>query len=255
MANSLTRPGAVALAAIVLSGTSAPLLAQEALRAHVVPDLSRQLMCGPHAAVLPPAASLRIVSGEEPRRSVFGTADAVIINAGSLQGVRVGQEYFIRRIVSDRFALPVSGLIPLSIRTAGSLRVVEVAERAAIATISDACDGVLEGDYLEPFVRPVMPAQAEAGEPDFGDVGLIVLGNERRQIAGAGAMMVVDRGLHHGIKPGQRLTVFRTTLEGSGPIARIGQATAVMVHQDTSVIRIDSSRDAVTVGDRVAFHK
>ena len=57
------------------------------------------------------------------------------------------------------------------------------------------------------------------------------------------------------VRPGQRGTVFRNALEGAGPVVRIGEATAVIVGQETSVIRIDSSRDAVMVGDRVALHK
>jgi hypothetical protein len=255
MVNSVRRSAAVAGAAIALLGGPSLVLAQEAARAAIVPDGSRLLVCGPHAAVVPPAPSIRIVSGEEPRRSAFGTADAVIINGGSAQGVRVGQEYFIRRVVTDKFALPVSGFVPSSVRTAGWLRVVDVAEHAAIATIVDSCDSIHDGDYLEAFVRPVMPVQAEAGEPDYTHPGVIVLGAERRQIGGAGATLVVDRGLGHGIRPGQRLTVFRTPLEGSGLIVRIGEATAVAVHQDTSMIRIDSSREAIMVGDQVAFHK
>lgn len=255
MVNSLTRTAAAAAASIVLSGAPAPALAQEAARAALVPDVSRQLLCSPQAAVLPPVPTLWIVGGEEPRRAIFGTADGVIISGGSAQGVRVGQEYFVRRIVTDKFVLPVSGFVPLSIRTAGWLRVVDVAEHAAIATITDACDGIHEGDYLEPFVRPVMPVQADAGEPDFDNAATIVLGNERRQLGSAGSTMVVDRGLDQGVQPGQRLTVFRTTLGGIGPIIRIGEATAVGVEQSTSLIRIDSSRDAVAVGDRVAFHK
>jgi hypothetical protein len=250
MVNSFTRSAVIAVATLVLSGAPAPLLAQDA-----EPGLSRQLWCGPHAAVLPPAPSIWIVGGVDPRRALFGTADAVIVNGGSAQGVRVGQEYFIRRAVKDKFALPVSGFVPVSIRTAGLLRVVEVSEQAAIATIVDSCDGVDEGDYLEAFVRPVVPPQAQAGEPDFAHAGVIVLGSERRQVAGAGSTVVVDRGLDHGVTPGQRLTVFRTTLDGVGPVVRIGEATALAVHQDTSMIRIDSSREEIMVGDRVALHK
>jgi hypothetical protein len=256
MANSLTRTAAfAAVAALVSSGASISLSAQQAARGPIVRDLSRDIACSPHAAVLPPAPSLRVLGGQQPKRTVFGAADLVIVSGGSAQGVRVGQEYFVRRVIHDEFALPVSGFVPVSIHTAGWVRIVEVDTDMAVATIADSCDGVLEGDYLEPYVRPVVPVAAAPGEPDFAASGAIVLGDERRQIGAAGTTMVLDRGLAHGVRPGQRGTIFRNALDGAGPIVRIGEATALLVRQDTSVIRIDSSRDAVMVGDRVALHK
>jgi hypothetical protein len=229
--------------------------AQDPADRAVVRDPARDLACAPQAVVLPPAPSLRIVAGQESGRTLFGTGDAVVVSGGAAQGVRVGQEYFIRRVVKDQFALPLSGFVPISVRTAGWLRVVDVEGDLAIATIADACDGVLPDDYLEPFVRPVEPAAAAAGEPDYRAAGVIILGDERRQIGAAGALMVLDRGSAHGVRPGQRLTLFRDTLGGSGPVLRVGQATAVIVRTDTSVVRIESSRDAVYVGDRAAPHR
>jgi hypothetical protein len=252
MANSLTR--SAALVAVAILGTSS-LLAQGTARPPVVRDLTRELACSPHAAVLPPAPTLHIVGSEHPGKKLFGTGEAVIISGGSAQGIRVGQEYFVRRVVPDKFALPLAGFLPVSIHTAAWLRIVDVEHDMAIATISAACDGVLEGDYLEPFVLPVAPIIGSPGEPDYATAGVLVLGDERRQIGGAGSMMVLDRGTDHGVRPGQRATIFRKTLDGAGPVVRIAEAAAVIVRQDTSVIRIESSRDAVYVGDRVALHK
>lgn len=255
MASSLTRAVAVvAVAALVSSGASIPLSAQRA-RGPVVRDLSAELACSPQASVQVPTPPIRVLGGQQPRRTVFGAPDVIIVSGGSALGMRIGQEYFIRRVVLDEFALPVSGLVPVNIHTAGWLRIVDVAATMAVATITYSCDGVLEGDYLEPYVRPVVPIAGVPGEPDFGAPGMIVLGDERRQMGAAGSTMVLDRGIDHGVRPGQRGTIFRNALEGAGPIVRIGEATAVLVRQDTSVIRIESSRDAVMVGDRVALHK
>lgn len=255
MANSVTCTAALGAVALVLSGTSAALSAQRAGRPVFERDLSREIICGPQASVLPPASAIRVLGGRQPKRSVFGINDLIVVGAGSAQGVRVGQEYFVRRVVSDEFALPVSGFVPVNIHTAGVARITEVDANMAVAALVDSCDGVLEGDYLEAFVRPVVPVPAAGGEPDFGAPGVIVLGDERRQMGGAGNTMVLDRGTDHGVTPGQRGTIFRTALEGVGPIVRIGEATAILVKRDTSVIRIDSSHDAVMVGDRVALHK
>ncbi len=256
MANSVTRTAVVAAAAaLVMSAGAPPLSAQQAVKEPVVRDLSHDLGCSPQAEVLPPAPSMHLLGGRQPKRTVFGTGDVVIVSGGSAQGVRVGQEYFVRRVVHDEFALPVSGFLPVAIHTAGWVRIVEVDTNMAIATILESCDGMLEGDYLEPFIRQVMPFAAVPGEPDYAAAGVIVLADERRQMGSAGSTMVLDRGIGQGVRPGQRGTVFRNALEGAGPVVRIGEATAVIVRQDTSVIRIDSSRDAVMVGDRVALHK
>jgi len=256
MANRVTRSLAfVAVAGLVLCISSPSVLAQPPAPRSVVRDPARELACSPQAAVLPPVPAMRIIGGQEPRKKLFGTAEAVIISGGSARGVRVGQEYFVRRVVSDQFAIPLNGFVPISIHTAAWLRVVEVESDVAIATITEVCDGVLEGDYLEPFVRPVLPVAGPVGEPDYAAAGVIVLGDERRQLGAAGSMMVLDRGTYHGVRPGQRATIFRRPFDGTGPVIRVGEATAVIVREDTSVVRIESSRDAVYVGDRVALHK
>lgn len=245
--------------AIVLVGVAfilgaAPAFAQLASERPVTRDTSRELACGPEAVLVAPAPSFRIVRGEQPNKMLFGTGEAVIISGGSAQGVRVGQDYAIRRVVNDQFTMPVYGFTTISIRTAGRLRIVEVERDVSIGTVAYACDGVLSGDYLEPYVRPVEPAPLAAGQPDYENTGMIILGNERRQTGGAGDMMVLDRGSTHGVRPGQRLFIFRDTLPG-GPVLRIGEATAVIVRPDTTVVRIEKSRDAVYVGDRVALSR
>lgn len=255
MTSSVRRSLRLVAAGLAIGVSSASVLAQVPGPPPVVLDPSRELACAPQAAVLRPLPMLHVVGGEQPGRKLFATADAVVINGGSAQGVRVGQEYFIRRVVNDKFALPVGGFLPVGIRTAGWLRVVGVESDVAIATITDACDGVLEGDYLEPFVRPVVPVAAAAGEPDYATAGILVLGDERRQMGAAGSLMVLDRGTDHGVRPGQRATIFRRTLAGAGPVTRIADATAVIVRPNTSVVRIESSRDAVYVGDMVALHR
>jgi hypothetical protein len=254
MANSFGRSASLVAVAFAVSAASA-VSAQEAWRTPVQGDLSRALACSPEAAVLPPAPSLRVLGGEQEGKTLFGPAEPVIVSGGSAQGVRVGQEYFVRRVVQDQFALPVSGFMPVSIHTSGWIRIVEVETDLAIATITGACDGVLGGDYLEPFVQPVVPAASAPGEPDYAAPGVIVLGDERRQMGSSGMTMVLDRGTDHGVRPGQRGTIFRATLRGAGPVLRIGEATAMIVRNTTSVILIDNSRDAVFVGDRVALHR
>lgn len=220
-------------------------------------DLGAELACGAKASDAPPDTSIRVSAGRERGKALFGPNDTLVINAGTAQGVKVDQEYYVRRVVADRFVHGAGDSVPRSsIHTAGWVRIVDAQGDSAIATVTKACDAIEEGDYLELFVKPAVPAAASApGEPDFANPGHLVLGDERRQMGAAGDLMVLDRGSDHGLRAGQHVTVFRTTGNGTGPIARIAEATVVMVNPETSTVRIDKSSDAVNVGDLVAIHR
>jgi hypothetical protein len=251
--HSLMRP-AVAVLTIAV-----PVMAQAqvATGRAVARDYAAEVACGARAVAGPADMSLRISAGRERGKSLFGPGDALVITGGTPQAVKVGQEYYVRRVIPDRFVAPGrDGVTTSSIHTAGWVRIVEVHDESAIATITKVCDAIEEGDYLEPFLKPVVPSTAAApGEPDFSDPARLVLGDERRQMAAQGDMMVLDRGSDHGLRAGQRLTVFRNTAGGAGPIARIAEATAMVVHPETTIIRIDKTTDAVLVGDLVAIHR
>jgi hypothetical protein len=223
----------------------------------VTRDYAAELACGAHAVAGPADMSLRVAGGREAGKSMFGPGDPLIIRGGSPERLKVGQEYFVRRVISDRFVTAgKDGMTTSSIHTAGWVKIADVQDDTAIATITKVCDSIEAGDYLEPFVKPAVPTTSTAaGEPDFSDPGHLVLGDERRQMAAKGDMMVLDRGSDHGLRPGQRLTVYRTTAQGSGPVTRIAEATAMVVHPETTIIRIDKTSDAVLVGDLVAIHR
>jgi hypothetical protein len=217
-------------------------------------DPAREVACGPAAAWEPPLAAMRIVAGEIQGRATFGPGEVVIVDAGRAHGLEVGQEFFVRRAFRDQFLEPVDGALPpMTIRTAGWVRLLEVHEGTATARILHSCDAIGDGDYLEPFTLPVVPPPL-AGAPDYGDPARLLLGDERRQIGAAGTLMVLDRGADQGVLAGQRLTVFRPTIEG-GPVRRVAEATVMTVRPHTALIRIETSRDAVYVGDLVALHK
>jgi hypothetical protein len=73
--------------------------------------------------------------------------------------------------------------------------------------------------------------------------------------AGGGSLMVIDRGSDHGLRPGQRLTIFRKTLDGTGPTLAVGEAYVATIRPDTSVMRIQQAREAIHVGDLIAIHR
>lgn len=225
-------------------------------RPPVVRDFAGELACGASAAAAPPTAAIRIAPGREHGKALFGPGDPIIVLAGTAQGIRAGQEYFVRRVIADRFTQTRSdGMPTLSIHTAGWVMIVETSTDAAIATVTRACDAMQEGDYLEPFVLPSLPSPRAAGEPDYAHPGHVILGDDRRQMGAPGDLMVFDRGSDHGLHVGQGLTIFRTTAGGTGPVARIGEAIALIVSPETAVMRIEKTTDSIYVGDLVAIHR
>ena len=179
----------------------------------------------------------------------------MLVNAGTSQGLRTGQHFYIRRVVSDRFALRPVESQAVSVHTAGWLTIVETQADVSVATVGETCDGVAEGDYLEPLVLPPAAADLGTGEPDYARPGHVILGDDRRQLGTTDSLMVIDRGSDHGLRPGQRLTLFRETLDGRGPVMKIGDATVVSTQPETSLMRIGATREEIQVGDLVAVHR
>lgn len=240
------------LAGAVIAALSIPALSAQ--QPSVVRDMARELACGPQSPIVAPDQTIKVVTGKDVNKTLWGTGEIVVINAGGNQGVKAGQEYYVRRVVKDKYTESKPGVNPVSVHTVGWLKITETQADTAVATITHGCDGVVEGDYLEPFQPLAVPA-ARGGEPDFAHPGTIVLGDERRQIGGTGEMMVLDRGSDHGIRPGQQLTIFRQPVGSSGPVFRIGTATVITVRPESCTFRIDSATDAVYVGNLVAVHR
>jgi hypothetical protein len=249
--SQLSSIGAVIIVSMIPAVTYGQTLSHPYVRNEAV-----ELACGPQAALVPSSSTLRVSGSFDPKKALFANGDVVTIAGGTTQGVQPGQVYFVRRAVPDRFTVPtVDGVTVSSIHTAGWLRIDEAQSDVSVGTITLACDGIETGDYLEPFELPKVPAAKQSGEPDFSAPGHFILGDDRRQMGGQGSLMVIDRGSDHGLKAGQRLTIYRETMGGRGPVSRVGEATVVIVSPEHTLVRIESTRDAVFVGDLVAVQR
>jgi hypothetical protein len=214
-----------------------------------------QIACAPISLPARPTAGLRVIGGSVPGRYLFGPGDAVIVNAGTAQGLQKGQQYFVRRYVKDQFTPMYTDFSPHSVHTAGWVTIVDAKNDLSVATVTHACDGIIEGDYLEPFVDPVFPPAALPGAPDLDHPGRIVMGDEKRQIGAANSLMLINRGTDHDVRAGQTVTIFRETMGGKGPLLEVGQGTVLSVRPQTSLIRVEATREAVYLGDLVAIHR
>ena len=208
----------------------------------------------PLLAFSPADAPHVIGSQDAVARSVFGTPELLVTSGGTDRGVQLGQQYFIRRVV--RTGATYRDKLPHTVGTSGWARVVAVNATTAIISVDHACADILEGDYLEPYQPPALPAGDIAavdttGEPDFTSFGRILYGADERQSAGTGEFMLIDRGVNQNVALGARFAIYRDIGKGGLPLASVGEAMVVSVGQSMALIRINKARDAIFAGDLV----
>ncbi len=219
----------------------------------LTPELLSQA-CAPSLAYARPDVPLRVTGGQDSIiRSAFAPGDLVTINAGTRQGMTVGQEFYTRRALIRGRA---SSGTPITIRTTGWIRVHAVDEEMSLATITHACDSVDVDDYLEPFVLPTIPAISKAeGKPERGSYGRVLVGQDSRTAFGTGDYVVVDRGANHGVTPGARFVIYHDRQTPGNFLFEIGEAVAVDVKPESSTVRVLTALDGILEGDYVGMRK
>ena len=251
-----TRSAALAaLTAFVLPAVAAAQTGPAWSATHLPSDVL-PLVCAPSIAYEVPAVPLRVTGGQAlGKRVVWAPGDLITINAGTNNGMQVGQEFFVRRLQKERDRA-VTRETPGTIRTAGWIRVYAVEDEMSLATIQYACDNVETGDYLEPFVLPTAtPRGPKTGKPEKGNYARVLSGNDRRQTFGAGEFIVIDRGRDYGIAPGTQFVVYHDKKESGNFLYESADAVAVDVRESSSTLQLTFSRTAVQVNDYVSMRK
>jgi hypothetical protein len=104
----------------------------------------------------------------------------------------------------------------------------------------------MTGDYLARFQPEPTRNPESTGRPAFELAARVLFGDAGHMVGVERRLVVIDRGSVHGVRPGQRLTLFRKSLTGQPAI--VGQAVVVAVKDDSATIRIDQARDAIFFG-------
>jgi hypothetical protein len=212
--------------------------------------------CAPTMVTDPPLAAMQVTGGQDSmvRRS-YAPGDLISINAGTDNGIEVGQEYFTRRVVTQP-GHSVSEREPGILRTSGWIRIYAVDSKMSLATITHACDTVDVGDYLDPLMFPTPPPPTDRlGKPERDNYGRIVTGADRRRTFAKGDFMLIDRGRDFGISVGSRFVVYRDKLQDKNFLYDLGEAVAVSVGAKSATLLILESRDAFQAGDYVGLRK
>ena len=250
-----------AVALFVAAGVVAVVLPAFAQRASAPQPtgLSRDVLtlaCDPSLVYETPGTPLRVTGSQESFiHQSFAPGDLITINAGTDNGIEVGQEFFTRRPVPVQ-RRPISRDNPATIRTTGWIRVYAVDEQMSLATVTYACDSLELNDYLEPFVLPTVPTiSLDKPKPQRGNYARVITGNDNRANFGRGDSFIVDQGSDHGITVGAQFVVYRDKQEPGNFLFELGEAVAVNVRSESSTLRATLSRDAFTAGDYVALRK
>jgi hypothetical protein len=253
-----------ALVAIVLIVPTVP-RAQTSAPAAALSPTQAAIACAPPAAFAEGIrASLHIAGAQDTvARSVFDDHDLLIINGGTSAGVRVGEQFFVRRPFSaPNYANRFNVRHP--IHTAGWVRVVATNDGTSIALVEHACSAIRTGDYLEPFAVPAVPDETRASESpadlDFGLMARVLYGQDERSVVAPGEFLLIDRAVGSGIGTGSRFAIYRDVKEfvpylgmrsAHLPLAAIGEGVVIASGPSTAVVRLIAARDAVQAGDFV----
>jgi hypothetical protein len=208
--------------------------------------------CADVPTTAPPMATLRIVAPHAVDKHLDSTRnDLIVVNAGTPQGLLIGQRYFTRRVQPPLNRLPISPADPGSVRTSGWLTIVAADERSALARIDYACTSVEAGDYLEPYVEPTLPETiAEGGPTNFADLGHVLFGLDRREAFGSGDFLTINRGAGFGLTKGTRVAFYRDRRNGT-PLVEIGSGIVIETTAETSKVIVERSSQEVRRDDYV----
>ena len=186
------------------------------------------LYCAGFIQYAPAPLNPEIVGGEqEQEKRRYAQGDYVFINAGSQQGIKVGQDFAIVRPRGQLTSKLTTkkGWLGVYMQELGNLRVLDVKDRTSVAVITNSCETILLGDLLRQVNNRVSPSQrAEVSLDRFADPtgkqrGHIVLARDGREMVSRNQIVYIDLGAEDNIKAGDYFTIYRPA--GTGNLDRI----------------------------------
>jgi hypothetical protein len=207
------------------------------------------VMCTDLPAVAKPAPRMFIAGPVATDGHVSAASGMVVIKRTPDDGLKIGNRYIAQRVHGDLKAFPRPGEGYGDLRITGVVGIRALDDINAIAEVEFACDSVEAGDFLEPYVEPVIPTDASAMvAPDFSDRANLLFGQDNRVSFGDGDIVSIDRGTVHGVVPGARYAIYRDSHDGM-PLVHIGEAVVMAVNETTSKVVVTKAYDAIAGSD------
>ena len=208
----------------IFAGLMLPLLGAVA-SAQVNPDVAapNDLYCSGIVTTESVPRDTYVVTGEESNhRIIYNEGDNVFFNKGADQGVKVGDEFFVVRKVTDTAGIEWTKWQNSILRKMGSvwedegrLRVTTVRKDVSIAIIEHGCSYVQRGDTVLPFTeRPAPPVKSDVEFDRFAPangkaMAMVVTGKNFQQQVGREDVIYVNLGAAQGVKVGDYFRIFR----------------------------------------------
>ena len=189
----------------------------------------------------------------------LSTGDIVYVDGGMAAGLSPGVVYSIVQpleLVKNPDTNDVVGRI---YQYQGRLRLLTVQDQVAIAEIVQACDSIIDGAGLKPFVpEPVplgrrtglRPANVPVSAEALADDPMILRSKDSLVSLGEDHVVFVNIGTDSGAAPGDVYTIYRANVRGKPPLV-LGELAVLSVHERGSVARILASRYPIYVGDKL----
>jgi hypothetical protein len=236
--------------------------------------------------------NLYVISGEDSRyRTTFQEGEAIYINTGAEQGVKVGDQFEVVRPISDMMAKNVwfkyQAMLSRAMGTRyadiGRLRVKHVDAKTSTAEMTVSCDPMQRGDIVRPFAARPAPQFHNIkldpyAAPSGKKTAMVVTAKDYAILAAPGRIVYVNLGSDQGIRVGDYFRVFRyegTRIEtvaqvpftgykaygfGSAPVAYewnnlprqvLGEGIVLRIGSNSSTVMLTTVREEVFIGDYV----
>jgi hypothetical protein len=219
------------------------------LVARPLPEHDRAAVCGPAKPDPFPESLGTIKSPRHERQGeLYLEGEELVINGGLDDGLIVGRNLVVRRHFHVHTA---NGADMLAEHSAGVVQIVAATAHSSVGLVIYACDAVRKGDFLASFKPEPARDPDPIGAPAYYDAARILFADDGQSLGVPLRMMVIDRGAVHGVRAGQRFTLFRQPA-GANRRTQAGQAVVVSVRNDSATIRIEQVTDAVAAGDWAA---
>jgi hypothetical protein len=219
------------------------------LVARPLPEHERAAVCGPAKPDAVPESLGTITSRRRARQGeLYLEGSELVIDAGLDDGLLVGRNLVVRRHYHVHAA---NGADMLAEHSSGVVQIVAATAHSSVGLVIYACDAMRTGDFLASFKPEPVRDPDPIGAPAYYDAARILFADEGQSLGVPLRMMVIDRGAVHGIRVGQRFTLFRQPA-GADRRTQAGQAVVVSVRKDSATIRVERVTDAVAAGDWAA---
>jgi hypothetical protein len=183
----------------------------------------KNLYCSGVITDKPVSDKLYVITGEDSSyKLAYGFGDTIYINAGTEEGVKVGDLFDVIRPVTDPMSqttwFKYQNMLTKAMGTRyadiGRLRVVHVDAKTSTAEVALGCDLVQRGDTVQPFVARPAPQFHDVkldpyAAPSGKKTAMVVTSKDYNALNAAGNIVYVNLGSDQGVNIGDYFRVFR----------------------------------------------